>query len=639
MRDNLELTAETGTDIAEMVRDANRPTSRWQQLSRAANVLRYYRKSQLARRFLRLVTPTGRRRYIQDVGEALTLNMPALDRLRGVVATRSVRSSLPADGLLGGLSARKFTLLNQARDLGTPVDWRGDRHPHPSRLWSFQLHYHDYLLDLAVAPETIERGPWPIIWDIVTDWIDGNPATGSTVDDDAWHPYCISRRLPVWAQLLAADSPSEAVAKSVTDSMAVQAEALCGHLEFDLGGNHLLENLHALVVAAALLKGDSATRWLHLVRRHLPRQLSQQVLAYGEHYERTPMYHCQVLGNLLTDAILLNDIDSSLASSCRKYAGQMSSFLARLLHPDGEIPLFGDSCFGESYAAAELMQLMDLAEVDRTPVSNLGSTVVGQYWVWRHNDDAVIFDAGPVGADSLPAHAHCDLLNFEASIDGQRWIVDSGLFDYDDNTMRAYCRSSAAHNVTTVGLRNSCDVWSRFRMGRRGRPVKFDSGHDDDFSWCYASHDGYRHLGISELARLFIAHPSGVWTCLDSASGASPAPLFGRLHLGPDVQVLEVSVDRILLVLGNTQRWLLPTSAVMLKVSDGWYCDRFGVRRRIPVVGYRPVRDAAPGRWFGWSLSPTSDTQVSVASATDGRCEVRIAGSALPTVFSQQFPK
>ena len=67
------------------------------------------------------------------------------------------------------------------------------------------------------------------------------------------------------------------------------------HLEFDVGGNHLIKNLKALA-GLAVLFGDERTldRTLNL----LSRQLAVQVLPDGGHFERAPAYHCQVLADL-----------------------------------------------------------------------------------------------------------------------------------------------------------------------------------------------------------------------------------------------------------------------------------------------------------------------------------------------------
>ena len=153
----------------------------------------------------------------------------------------------------------------------------------------------------------------------------------------------------------------------------------------------------------------------------------------------------------------------------------MFTFVSELLHPDGEIPLFSDSGFGE---APSMKQITALSTEAGLAVSghDLGTKQIGDYWIYRGTKTTAVFDCGQVSCSWLPAHAHCDLLGFEMSWLGQRWIVDSGNYNYEDDAMRLYCRSSLAHNVVTVGGQNHCDVWSKFRMGRRGKTLRFSPG-------------------------------------------------------------------------------------------------------------------------------------------------------------------
>ena len=101
----------------------------------------------------------------------------------------------------------------------------------------------------------------------------------------------------------------------------------------------------------------------------------------------------------------------------------------------------------------------------------------------------------------MPAHAHADLLTFEASFGGRRLFVDSGVFNYEDDAMRRYCRSSAAHNVLQIDGHDQCDMWSRFRMGYRGWPTGLECGQTHGFHWARAAHNAYRRLGVPKLGR------------------------------------------------------------------------------------------------------------------------------------------
>jgi len=634
-------------DLASLVQAAKGPDSMLLKLSRAANILRYYRISQLIRRGMRSAAPTGSVRSLRRLAnraiatqQTFHLRKGAQERMRSIAATRLIRASASRQTLCDDLSQGRFTLLRKTCELGTPIDWHGHQTPHPSHLWCFQLHYHEYLLDLAVgtvANTAEDSNAWQVIWQIVADWIKSNRLEQAQRDGDAWHPYCISRRLPIWAQLFALREPPEELRDRFLEIFACQAEVLSKTLEFDLGGNHLLENLRALALAGSFLDGPLSESWLDLAMRQFRKQLAFQVLPHGEHYEGSPMYHCQVLGNLLQVAVATTGVQNGLADDCRQNAAAMHSFLQSILHPDGEIPLFSDSCWGETHSVEEINALAQLVEIETAAQISRPTTVAGPYWIWRNDDDALIFDAGPVGASDLPAHAHCDLLGFEASIAGQRWFVDSGLFDYEESEMRDYCRSSAAHNVVTVDHQNCCDVWSRFRMGRRGRPTQFAHGQQGEFSWCLASHNGYRHLDVPEISRLMVMHSSGVWTCLEHATTKNVSLLVGRLHLAPEIELRQldpfqqpIGPQQLELTSGDVQRLLTVTEGIKLGLAEGWYCDRFGQRMKTQVITYRPSEAPGGHTTFGWSLSLNAENSPSVTMDSDapGRVEVAIPGDS-----------
>ncbi|HJQ78864.1 MAG TPA: alginate lyase family protein, partial [Lacipirellulaceae bacterium] len=538
------------------------------------------------------------------------------------------------------LEAGVITLMGEQRALGEPLHWDGESSPKPSQLWRFHLHYQEYLLDLASNGGWKSEVAWRTIWKIVHDWIEQNPLAKAEPDGDAWHPYCVSRRLAVWLQLAAAGLTEGADVDRVLSSCAEQAEFLSRQLELDLGGNHLLENAHALALAGAALTVESSGRgtspngaWLRKADKVLRRELPRQLLAHGEHFERSPMYHCQVLGNLLQIAIVAREAAPESSRFCRREVERMWTFLAAILHPDGEIPLFGDSCFGESYSVAELRRLLELADIDAKNGDGKRPAVGGPYWVWRHENDALIFDTGESAADCLPAHGHCDLLGFEASVVGERWFVDSGAYRYDDGAMRRYCRSSVAHNVVTIDDVNQHDVWSTFRMGYRGRPTAFNTGSDGPFEWASAAHNAYRRMGVTAAERLVVASPRGIWGCFDFLRAAAPKRVTGRLHLAPGLSVERINEGRFLLELGETRRILSFLGANDIHVAAGWYCSRFGRRDRTHVLEYLAADQRS--LVMGWLLSPP-DAEAS-AIVAQSECVVLMRDPADGGEFEWRF--
>ena len=590
------------------------PASGLQKAARWWAVLRYHRKSQLAMRLVSLARHrwtclSGGPRYLRVPSSTPTIrDNPAFHALldRKLAARRARGSSDAATGILEG----HFSFLHETRRLPDPVDWQLAGSSEATPLWRFHLHYHEFLLDLAAEGLDRKETIWlNRAWDLVRQWIDHNHPTGADRLADAWHPYCISRRLPAWILLETASPAPEALAHDVLVSIWSQARFLERHLETDIRGNHLLENARALILAGAFLSGPDADRWLVLGERILRKELPEQILPHGEHFERSPMYHAQMLEALLDIRDASRPISPQLADFCGDACRRMATFLREILHPDGRIPLLGDACFGETAPIRDLIARAADTQLSNGPAATdpqpavppqPSAQTVGDYWTYRHGSDFLLLDAGPVAPDHLPAHAHADLLGIEGSIAGRRLLVDSGNFHYQVPAMRRYCRSTAAHNVLEIDDRDQCDMWSTFRMGQRGWPGKLVTGTTDGIHWARATHNAYRRLGVPLIGRWVGCREGGSWLIVDWAEGSGRHKLTNRLHLAPEVQATQVFPEQIRIECEELVFELRSLAPGTLSITSGWYCPEFGRRLPASVVEWTATTELPCA--CGWHL-------------------------------------
>src|SRR5437764_1445792 len=129
-----------------------------------------------------------------------------------------------------------------------------------------------------------------------------------------WEPYPLSLRIVNWLKFLIRNAErAETLGEGRTlqtliASLRLQALALEVGLETHLLANHLMKNIKALMFAGALLDGPESSRWWEKGEKLLRRELGEQILADGGHFERSPMYHAETLEDLM-------DI-RTLASAC-----------------------------------------------------------------------------------------------------------------------------------------------------------------------------------------------------------------------------------------------------------------------------------------------------------------------------------
>lgn len=463
-------------------------------------------------------------------------------------ATGAWRACARAPSMLG---PTRFDFLGQVRDAAEGGGFQWDR-PEWPRLWRYNLHYFD---DLA-ADGAVERGTWHEA--LIARWIAENrPGCGT-----GWEPYPTSLRIVNWIKWDLAGRFTADTARlsgAALDSLATQARWLRRRLEIHLLGNHLWANAKALVFAGAFFDGPEARVWLDRGLALLQRELREQILPDGGHFERSPMYHAILLEDLL-DLVQLADRYPALApegtaAEWRRVAGRMLAWLRVMTHPDGGPAFFNDTALGIAPDLAALEAYFDSLGGSDPAAGPVGERVVGDlgdelillsdsgYARLNCGSAVMIADVGPIGPDYLPGHAHADTLSFELSLGGRRAIVNSGISTYEAGPERLRQRGTAAHSTVVVDGVDSSEVWSSFRVARRARPFDVRWGRDPDGTlWLQAAHDGYRRQpGRVVHRREWRLDASGL-RVIDRLEGR-PRSAEARYHLHPAISPSEIGAD------------------------------------------------------------------------------------------------
>jgi uncharacterized heparinase superfamily protein len=498
------------------------------------------------------------------------------------------------------LRAGEFRFLNRCENLGWPPRWNDAALP---RLWIYNLHYFEFLESLAY-----EDGRT-----LILDWIARHPLARG---NPGWEPYPTSLRLLSWCDWLFGQQRERTEADrelcaAVWPSIWLQAEWLASHLETHLRANHLLENAAALAFCGACFAGPGDT-WLSQATACLDRELDEQVLADGVHFERSPMYHARVVRVL---EMLAATRSPELVGRVAGRLERARSALAHLCHPDGEIALLNDAAFGIAPHPADL--------IGGSPREGAFALRDAGYYGARASGHYVVCDAAPIGPDYQPGHAHGDLLSFELSLRGQRVVVDAGVHGYDGDPLRAWCRSTRAHNTVEIDGADQCEFWSTFRVARRARPrdVVWTARADgfDLSAW----HDGYERLsGRPRHARAFRWYDEGVLLVRDRVTASGRVAAVSRVHLHPACSIEDVSGQRVQIRHPGGACALVFDGDGVLKAEASTYCPEFGVHHDAQALAFT----ASEGRGdFGFCIADG-----------EGDVDYRIASGA--QVKGRRFP-
>ena len=484
--------------------------------------------------------------------------------------------SAPARREASWLSPTRRRFLNLEREVATAADWNSEE---AAKLWLYHLHYFEDL----VARDADERRAWHAAG--IARWIaDNPPGLGN-----GWEPYPLSLRIVNWIKWSLAGGE---LSPAAVHSLAVQARYLRANLEHHLLGNHLFANAKALVFAGCFFAGAEAERWLAKGLGLVRREIGEQVLRDGGHFERSPMYHSLFLEDLL-DLINLHGahpetIEAREASQpvlWRSTAREMRRWLVLMTHPDGELALFNDCAFGVAPRPEELSAYARRLGLGPSSLPSAGAHELSTSGFLRFESESAtaILDVGEIGPSYLPGHAHADTLSFELSLFGERVVVDSGTSLYEAGDERLRQRSTAAHNTLVVDGADSSEVWSSFRVARRASAhgLRIDSMPNGLRVRC--GHDGYMRLGGRVYhSREWLFAPRELVVCdrLDGRFERAEA----LLHLHPDVT--PAREDSLALSGGRTLTHAVEGGRAALEPST-WH-PRFGTslpssRLRIPL--------------------------------------------------------
>ncbi len=409
----------------------------------------------------------------------------------------------------------RFQFLGEERSLGEPADWDQAGAP---RLWQFHLHYFEWAWALVQAPDRASaRASFARLW---RSW----RASIELAQGDAWSPHVASVRLWVLCGLFEALVRGSDVESDYLDQIAWHAGYVKSHLELDVGGNHLLKNIKALIGAGEFLGRPDL---VSTGRRVLGAQLPIQVLADGGHFERSPSYHCQVLGDLIDTLGLLANAGAQPVAGLDGAIDAMRRWLGAMVGADGEVALCNDAIpVGERRLA-----VLAPAPAPQQPVTVLAES--GYVVVRPDEHTQLVLDVGDPCPDDLPAHAHADCLSFELWVGHERWVVDTGTSTYEAGSRRAYERSTAAHNTVEIDGLDQTEVWGIFRAARRARGTLELVAIDGDTVEVTASHDGYRRLPGSPVHRRRWRISPGLVDITDTILSVGTHRLVSRLHVAP----------------------------------------------------------------------------------------------------------
>lgn len=416
---------------------------------------------------------------------------------------------IPANKSL--ITTDEFEFLNRSKKLQI-IDWNFNEY---GKLWTYNLNYFDFLLQDNISEEQGLK--------LINNFIEND----STLKDGK-EPYPISLRVINWIKFLVKHHIKN---QEIDAYLYKDLRTLFNRVEYHLLGNHLMENGFALLFGAYYFKDKQVYK---KAKNILTKELNEQTLSDGAHFELSPMYHCILLEKVLDCHQLISKNDwqnGELKSLLTSKAEPMLGWLEQITLSDGTYPLLNDSAKGISKAPKQLFSYANALGLTKKiePLSDSG------YRKWSFNDFEIVLDVGQIGPDYIPGHAHADTFNFTLHYKGKPIINDPGISTYEKNKQRQLERSTSFHNTIEINETNSSEVWGGFRVGRRANVVALK----ETDSKIEAQHSGYAH--INNFHKRNFIHDTTSFTIEDSVNGSAKA----FFHIAPNIIPEKINDDTI----------------------------------------------------------------------------------------------
>jgi len=398
-----------------------------------------------------------------------------------------------------------FSFLNLGQSFSQDyLDWSfGDY----GMLWTYNLNYFDWLHQTGMSKE---QG---------LETLSQYYSTPAEKNSIILHPYPASLRIINTAKFISKWNITE---EWLYYELVSDLKFLSGRLEYHLLANHLLENAFALYIGGLI---TNQSEFIQKGKKLLVRELNEQVLNDGMHYERSPMYHLIILERLLDALNFAKASGDELESVLKSYAARMTG-LAMNWKDLYRIPMMQDSAYDIALKVPEALKYSESLLGEDYPCRSNQLKESG-YRKLNNRNLSLFANVGSIGPSYQPAHAHSDELSFELFYLGTPIIVDTGISTYEKNDARFKERSSISHNCISFKFQNLSDVWAGFRVGKRAI-VESQSSSDFIQATCKANR--------VQITRNFQVVSDGLLV-EDNVERNMGLPAQGCLHIHPDIDI------------------------------------------------------------------------------------------------------
>ncbi|QZE12766.1 heparinase II/III family protein [Halosquirtibacter laminarini] len=432
------------------------------------------------------------------------------------------------------------------------IDWLAMPNGDPE--WCYMLNRHKFWIDLGRAYWLTGDEKYAEKWvQDCTDWIKKNRREEQSGLANAWRRIEVGIRCENWIRTYEFMQGSKAL---TPEFVALFKKSLKAHGAFlDESYNYfsktsnwgILENYGLFCLSLFFHDSPEAVQWQKHAIDRLNRSAFLQIGTDGVQWEKSPMYHNEVLHCLSGLVFLADRFKVELPNQVRDITHKMALANVQWMKPNGNQPLFGDSDdtdLGHMWVKSAistkdpvLVKRMNFSGIDYESYFDLDRRTLKKSKRWKGSDPKYTSVYQQVSGDLYMrdgwssssfygsfhlknlycGHGHDDLLHFTVFGHGRDYLIDSGRYTYLDKPERAYFKSSKAHNTIGVdGLDNAVytSSWSNsWEPSSDYQHVKIASWG----VWAEANNTAYSRLDDPvQMKRSMLYIKPSLWVVMDN---------------------------------------------------------------------------------------------------------------------------
>jgi len=390
----------------------------------------------------------------------------------------------------------------------------------------------------------------------------------------------------IWVDHLLAGAEFAAFRAEMAPALAFHGHYIERYLSTYFSPNtHLLGEAVALFFLGTLYpQMPRAAHWKESGWKIVLREAERQVRPDGVYFEQSLYYHVYALDFFLYARLLAARNGMEIPPAYDAVLGRMLDVVAALAQA-GPAEGFGDDdggrlwnprrnrteqmtdplalgalTYSREFSAARLTEeaiwlfgnqaVEKLARAKTSPAARSIAFPDGGLYVLADSQpypQAMVVDAGPQGM-GRSGHGHADALSLRLTMDGRRWLVDSGAGVYisKDPADRNALRGTGAHNTMRVDGVDQAIADGPFSWTHIPSTQAEDWIVGKSFTYFVGSHNGFTRLADPVVHRRHVLQVAGdLWLVRDIALGQTEHELEIRWHFAPDLEVQAVGSGRV----------------------------------------------------------------------------------------------